>query len=178
MKTRQTVAAVITLICIALLMALPGCVTYKKCYNKYGHQGDTITKIIYDTVEVPVYIKVPPDSATMALKLDSMDRVKLKPGDTITTYSADSLIQLTQYLDSVNHTLMTKVRYKGKTIKDTIRVPVAVPCECPPVTTFEPPPAKDDRGWLRKEFDKVSLEICGFLLLLVFLLTLLNKRRG
>ncbi len=162
---------------IALVAAIvcAGCqrATYQNCYDKYG-------TIAPDTVEVEVLVMVPPDSAMLALALDSLMRVQLRPGDTLTAFAEDSTIILKQYIEvlhdslgGLHRQLKTKARYTGKVITKV--------AECPPCAQWtEPapkPPKADRRSWARRQFDKVSLEICGLLLLLCVVLFILHVTR-
>lgn len=106
------------LLSIIALSFLGSCVTYQRCTDKFGQYGIDTVKIPY-SVNVPYEVKVKPDSATVAIYLDSLLRLKK---DTIYTYKSDSSdLVLSYWIDKCN-LLRFKANQPAKVIRDTIKV--------------------------------------------------------
>ena len=106
------------LLSIISLSLLGSCVTYQRCTDKFGQYGIDTVKVPY-SVNVPYEVKVKPDSATVAIYLDSLLRLKK---DTIYTFKSDSSdLVLSYWIDKYN-LLRFKASKPALIIRDTIKV--------------------------------------------------------
>ena len=106
------------LLSIISLSLLGSCVTYQRCTDKFGQYGIDTVKIPY-SVNVPYEVKVKPDSATVAIYLDSLLRLKK---DTVYTFKSDSSdLVLSYWIDKYN-LLRFKASKPALIIRDTIKV--------------------------------------------------------
>ena len=106
------------LLSIIALSFLGSCVTYKRCTDKFGQYGIDTVKIPY-SVNVPYEVKVKPDSATVAIYLDSLLRLKK---DTVYTYKSDSSDLVLSYWIDKYKLLRFKASKPALIIRDTIKV--------------------------------------------------------
>ena len=106
------------LLSIIALSLLGSCVTYQRCTDKFGQYGIDTVKVPY-SVNVPYEVKVKPDSATVAIYLDSLLRLK---NDTIYTYKSDSSDLVLSYWIDKYKLLRFKAIKPALIIRDTIKV--------------------------------------------------------
>ena len=106
------------LLSIIALSLLGSCVTYQRCTDKFGQYGIDTVKVPY-SVNVPYEVKVKPDSATVAIYLDSLLRLKK---DTIYTFKSDSSDLILSYWIDKYKLLRFKASKPALIIRDTIKV--------------------------------------------------------
>ena len=106
------------LLSIVALSLLGSCVTYQRCTNKFGQYGIDTVKVPY-SVNVPYAVVVPPDSATVAIYLDSLLRLK---NDTIYTFKSDSSDLVLSYWIDKYKLLRFKANQPAKVIRDTVTI--------------------------------------------------------
>lgn len=149
------------LLSIIALSLLGSCVTYQRCTNKFGQYGVDTVKVPY-SVNVPYEVKVKPDSATVAIYLDSL--LRLKKG-TIYTFKSDSSDLVLSYWIDKYKLLRFKASQPAKVIIDTITIKGE--------TVYLPPklvdkPSKWAQFW--SEYKFYSAIILPLLLVLLWLL--------
>ena len=106
------------LLSLMLISLLGSCVTYQRCTDKFGQYGVDTVKVPY-SVNVPYEVKVKPDSATVAIYLDSLLRLKK---DTIYTFKSDSSDLILSYWIDKYKLLRFKANQPAKVIRDTITI--------------------------------------------------------
>jgi hypothetical protein len=150
-----------------MTMLLQGCVTYKKCVDKFGETDSvriTITKVLHDTVRVVTAA----DSLEDHFNVDSL----LNVVDTLRHTSASGKLQIQFWRDKYSRQL----HYRANHFSDTIVVvrvdTVTVVGDCPPGVTFS---EKEDVPWFRALWLKYQLFAAWALLLLLFVLVFLKK---
>ena len=149
------------LLSLIFISLLGSCVTYQRCTDKFGQYGIDTVKVPY-SVNVPYEVKVKPDSATVAIYLDSLLRLKK---DTIYTYRSDSSDLVLSYWIDKYKLLRFKASQPAKVIRDTI----AIKGE----TVYLPPKLVDKpTGWMHfwNEYKFYSAIILPLLLVLLWLL--------
>jgi len=120
-------------IIILLLVAigLTSCITYERCVDKYGvYPGDTLLTPI--KVEVPVFIHVPPDSATLQAALDSLLAGRVIETDTVNKKDSSN-ISVKIWYDKNTNSINAEAKQKPFTIYDTIPYYDTIPVIAPPV---------------------------------------------
>lgn len=118
---------------ILLLFAfgLTSCITYERCVDKYGvYPGDTLLTPI--KVEVPVFIHVPPDSATLQAALDSLLAGRVIETDTVNAKDSSS-ISIKIWYDKNTKSINAEAKQNGFTFIDTIQYYDTIPVIAPPV---------------------------------------------
>lgn len=149
------------LLSLIFISLLGSCVTYQRCTDKFGQYGIDTVKVPY-SVNVPYEVVVPPDSATVAIYLDSLFRLKK---DTIYTYKSDSSDLVLSYWIDKYKMLRFKANQQAITIHDTVKVKGEV--------VYLPPKLVDKpTGWMRfwNEYKFYSAIILPLLLVLLWLL--------
>lgn len=116
---------------LGLILWLTSCVTYERCVDKYGvYPGDTLLTPI--KVEVPVFIHVPPDSATLQAALDSLLAGRVIETDTVNKKDSSN-ISVKIWYDKNTNSINAEAKQKPFTIYDTIPYYDTIPVIAPPV---------------------------------------------
>ncbi len=133
---------------ILILICLTSCVTYTRCYEKFGKQlGDSTRHEV--TGKADIILKS--DSTVGLVTLLELD--SLKDGETLELFDFEKEIEAAPDAVVVKaprkpKVFITKVgndfKVKGLTVTDTIKVQVKVPCVCPPQIQFKDP----KNGWV------------------------------
>ncbi len=131
-----------------LILSLTSCVTYNRCYKKYGKQiGDSTTKMVVGKAD----IKLKADSTAGLVSPAELD--KLEDGETMEIFDTDVQVDAEPDASLVTTPRKPKLyitrkgndfQVKAVTPPDTIKVQVKVPCVCPPQIQFEEPSS----GWV------------------------------
>lgn len=146
-------------------VACTSCITYERCSEKYGQQSrDTILVPIEKLV--PIQVVVPPDSATLAIMLDSL--MHLREGVIYTAPQSDSSGIKIQYWIDKYRKLQVKAMKPSQIIHDTIhmRDTIRVP----------PPPILVDKPSKIKRFWDQYCDIAGILLPIFIALIIIVRR--
>lgn len=128
---------------LLLAFTLSSCVTYNRCQSKFG-EVSTQTKVIEDTIKVPISVKPDPIYYTLSWRLDSL--LWAKPGTKSTFRDPSGQITITASKDSTNENISLDVLCDPDTVYQDKLVPirVEVPCE---TTSFSPKPRFLNRVW-------------------------------
>ncbi len=118
-----------------------GCVSLKKCQDKYGTQGPPTTIAVTDSVRVPVTVTTKADSLSSAMSMDSLAAAPV--GDTIHLVSAGGLARVSIWKSPAavpggSQQLHTRVKVPPQIIHDTVTKVVTLYGQCPPAYTFAP----------------------------------------
>ena len=119
------------------LLLLSSCVTYQKCFDKYGLKGDTTRVTVYvprvDTVE----IITPADSLSAFLTDSLLDSLK-KTLDTLTVVSESGKLKSKYWYDRYRKALASKTKSLPDTVYQIIKDTARVDVKCPPGVWFDP----------------------------------------
>ncbi|MEQ9426963.1 MAG: hypothetical protein RJQ09_21250 [Cyclobacteriaceae bacterium] len=155
--------AIYTLLIAAVLLS--GCVTYRKCFDKYALLGDSTTVTVRDTLLVPVEVKhivegdkveVNLDSLLKAMQLDGDSRLAPLSGmtDSIWFVMEEQRGRIGFWRDKYNR-LQARAECFPDTVlvRDTIPVPYEVQVPCPPQAVFD---EANHKTWFDKVLDKLE----------------------
>jgi hypothetical protein len=122
-----------------------GCVTSKKCLDKFGR--DTTHVVVRDTIPVTFQILIPPDSLSGSISADSLGA--LLAG----TYMASKInqqnhnMQIEFWYDKYQKALRYKAKAKRDTVEVIREVPVEVIADCPPAIAQDCEPKGLRKAW-------------------------------
>lgn len=147
------------------LVACTSCVTYERCTEKFGQQSRDSVAVPFEKL-VPIKVVVPPDSASLAIMLDSLMRIR--EGVIYTAPNNDSsAIQIQYWIDKYRR-LQIKALKPPQVIHDTI--PLRDTIRVPPPPILVDKPSKLQRFW-----DQYC-DIAGILLPFVIVLIIVLRR--
>jgi hypothetical protein len=130
-KSCLRIVVIYIAVLLGLILWLTSCVTYERCVDKYGvYPGDTLLTPI--KVEVPVFIHVPPDSATLQAALDSLLAGRVIETDTINKKDSSN-ISVKIWYDKNTNSINAEAKQKPFTIYDTIPYYDTITVIAPPV---------------------------------------------
>ncbi len=126
---------------LVLMLMVGGCVSFKKCQDKYGTQAPPTTLALTDSVRVPVTMTTKADSLSSALSIDSLASAPV--GDTIQLVSAGGLAHVSIWKSPAlvpggSQRLHTRVQVPPQILHDTVTKVVTLYGHCPPAYTFAP----------------------------------------
>ncbi len=126
------------------LITLSSCVTYQKCFDKFGtlEQGKKISaQHVLDTTLTaftkPDSLQGSIDADTLIHLVQQLQQVKGRH-DSLLTVTKNQELQLNMWYDRKTN----QIKYSANKKADTVRVPfhdtVRVVADCPPVVVFDP----------------------------------------
>lgn len=141
-------------------MALLGsCISYDRCVSRFGRTPG-------DTVYVPYFKQVPPDSIATVLLIDSIPY--MVPGDTVYVEDPKSRARIRYWRDKYENAINIRADCDSIIIRDTIPVPF-------PVILDPPPPSPLKKAWIT--YQQTAALALPLLLLTLFLVkTAITKR--
>ena len=126
---------------LVLSLMFGGCVSLKKCQDKYGTQGPPTTLAITDTMRIPVTVTTPADSLATHLSIDSLARATST--DTVRLVSPGSRVEVSYWRSPAakpggSAQLNFRAKVPLQIIHDTVTKVVTLYGKCPPTWTFQP----------------------------------------
>lgn len=124
---------------LLVAFAASGCVTYSKCFDKFGH-------IAKDSIKVPVQVIVhdtirhiiPADTAQGTINDSLINILKRSYKDTIREESNSGKLQIKFWYDKYRHELEYRATTKPDTIVKIVNDTVRTVADCPPAVVFDP----------------------------------------
>ena len=162
-KSCLRIVLIYIVVLLGLILWLTSCVTYERCVDKYGvYPGDTLQTPI--RVEVPVFIHVPPDSATLQAALDSLLAGRVIETETVNKKDSSN-ISVKIWYDKNTNSINAEAKQKPFTIYDTIPYYDTIPVIAPPVLV-KPLTFKEKAVKLYKEVAAWTFPFFLFILLM------------
>lgn len=153
-----------------VLLFTSGCISNKKCIDKFGSTINTIT--IHDTVIVKVEVPIAEDSLKGEISKDSLAMLLTGAIDSMSAVSESKDLTIRFWKDKYTGA----IKYSAHKRKDTVvvfkEVPIEVKGDCPPVVVASPPALRwYEKLWKKFQFFSAFLVLgglCLVILLLVF----------
>lgn len=160
---------------IVICIALSGCVTYKKCIDKYG-TGKTYTITVHDTIPYEVKVPVAGDAVSGTVNLDSICQ-GLK--DSAYAASESGRLAIAIWADKYNRLLHFKSSLKPDTIRIIDTIYREIKQDCPQTAILDP--TKEVPGplhrFLRNVYDHLSVwALLGGIVVVAIVLLLVSGR--
>src|SRR5687767_6228699 len=127
---------IICVVLFSLLLLLCGCVTQRRCLDKFGGKEQTIT--VHDTVTVEIPVPVPADSLNGKIGIDTLNQLLSGRLDSLTDLSETKKLKISFRKDKLSNALRYSAKCMPDTIKVTKEVPVEVKADCPPSVVVDP----------------------------------------
>lgn len=144
-----------SVILLLLLPSIVGCVSYKKCQDKFGQLAyDSIYVTKIDTIVQEIKTIVPGDSLFTSIQLDSL--LSAKTEDTVELVSDNGRARVQFWKDKYNNFLNARFSVPPDTIIKPVEVIVEVEVPCPPPVKFE-----DREKWYEKYLNYIVLIIAS-----------------
>lgn len=154
---------------ILIMLMMSGCVTYNKCVEKYGLQGDSVR--IPVIIQVPVAVPVKADSNQAQINID---KIKTMTRDSVYhKMDSASKIQISYWIDKYNN-LNFKAFTPADTIRDTLQINDTITV-APPVDFVKKPGGLQQFWQQYKNVAAWGFLITGLLMILFIIYIIKNS---